>query len=254
MEGVLAHELSHVLDGDTRLMTFAVGTAGLLAVVADITARLGFWSSIADDDNDNGIGALIAIGVTLLAFLGSMAISGSLSRTRESLADANAVDITRNPGGLRKALEKLEANHQMVQHSSQATAHLWIESPLSQNDKRRSWADTHPPIGERIDVLRALEVLTPGQRGPVDPVGDIPGEAFLEGGAVSQASQQAAAARSSRGGRRGGPGQGGPGRRGPGFGGGPFGPGGRGFGGGPSGPGGPGGGGFGGPGVPPFNG
>jgi heat shock protein HtpX len=180
MEGVLAHELSHILDGDTRLMTFAVGTAGLLAVVADITARLGFWSSIADDDDD-GPGAIIAIGVTLLAFVGSMAISRSLSRTRESLADANAVDITRNPGGLRKALEKLEANHQVVTHTSQATAHLWIESPLSQNDKRRDWADTHPPIAERIDTLRALEGLPPGQRGPVDPVGTTPGAAFLDG-------------------------------------------------------------------------
>jgi heat shock protein HtpX len=139
MEGVLAHELSHVLDGDTRLMTFAVGTAGLLAIVADISARLGFWSSIADDDNDNG------------------------------------------PGGLRKALEKLEANHRVVTHQSQATAHLWIESPLSQKDKRRNWADTHPPIGERIDILRALEGLPQGQRGPVDPVGDTPGAAFLEG-------------------------------------------------------------------------
>ena len=181
MEGVLAHELSHVLDGDTRLMTFAVGTAGLLAIVADISARLGFWSSIADDDKNNGPGALIAIGVTLLAFLGSMAISGALSRTRESLADANAVDITRNPGGLRKALEKLEANHQVVKHQSQATAHLWIESPLSQKDKRRNWADTHPPIGDRIDILRALEGLPPGRRGPVDPVGDTPGATFLEG-------------------------------------------------------------------------
>ncbi len=258
MEGVLAHELSHVLDGDTRLMTFAVGTAGLLAIVADISARLGFWSSIAGDRDrdDNGIGAIVAVAVTLMAFLGSMAISGALSRTRESLADANAVDITRNPGGLRKALEKLEANHQVVHHQSQATAHLWIESPLSHQDKRRSWSDTHPPIGERIDILRALEGLPPGKRGPVDPVGDIPGDAFLEGGAVSQASQAAKAAGPGGGGDRGGggrPGRG-PGGRPP-FGGGPFGPPGRGgFGGGFGGPGRPGGGGFGGPGVPPFNG
>ena len=111
----------------------------------------------------------------LLAVPAGMLLKAALSRKRESLADATAVELTREPAGLRSALEKLEADTTVVNRPSAATAHLWIESPLEREEKsglRGSFGrmmDTHPPLSERIELLRGYEGLDPHGRGPNDP-------------------------------------------------------------------------------------
>ncbi len=174
LEGVLAHELSHIRNRDTQVNTLAVTTVGLLVAVAEIAARAAWFSDWGDDDNNGGF-ALMLIAVAIVAAVlgfGARMLSFAISRHREELADTSAVAIV-SPSGLRKALEKLEADHAVVHHISRSTAHLWLESPLhrdgdSRNAKVNRMFDTHPPIAERIAILRKLEGLDPDQRGPVD--------------------------------------------------------------------------------------
>ena len=171
LEGVLAHELSHIRNRDVQVTTLAVTTVGILVVVADISARASFFSDWGDDDGGGAALLAVALVAGALAF-GAKLLSFAISRHREELADTSAVAII-SPGGLRRALEKLEADHTVVNHVSRATAHMWIESPLqNKGDERHAKVnrmfDTHPPIAERIAVLRRLEGLDPDARGPVD--------------------------------------------------------------------------------------
>jgi heat shock protein HtpX len=99
---------------------------------------------------------VISLVVVLLAPIAAMLLKAAISRKRESLADATAVDFTRNPAGLRKALQILAQDSTVVQQRSNAVAHIWIESPLDGKAVSRLFA-THPPIEERIATLRALE-------------------------------------------------------------------------------------------------
>jgi heat shock protein HtpX len=172
LEGVLAHELSHVKNRDVQVTTLAVTTVGILVVVAEIAAR-ATWFSNWHEDRDGGaiILLLVAALAAVLAF-GARMLSFAISRHREELADLSAAGIV-TPDGLRKALEKLEADHTVLHHVSRATAHLWIVTPLNLNGegkhaKLNNMFDTHPPLGERIAILRKLEGLDPSQRGPVD--------------------------------------------------------------------------------------
>jgi heat shock protein HtpX len=175
LEGVLAHELSHIRNRDTQVNTLAVTTVGLLVAVAEIAARAAWFSDIGDRDDDNGGFALALIAIAILAAVlgfGARMLSLAISRHREELADTSAVAIV-SPSGLRKALEKLEADHTVLHHVSRATAHLWLEAPLknegdSKHAKINRMFDTHPPLAERIAILRKLEGLDPTQRGPVD--------------------------------------------------------------------------------------
>jgi heat shock protein HtpX len=173
LEGVLAHEMSHIRNRDVQVTTLAVTTVGLLVVVADIAARASWFADWGDDDN--GGGALVWIAVAAVAgilALGARLLSLAISRHREELADSSAVALV-TPDGLRKALEKLEADHTVLHHVSRATAQLWIVAPLHDtgNEKRsklNKMFDTHPPLAERIAILRKLEGLDPNERGPVD--------------------------------------------------------------------------------------
>jgi heat shock protein HtpX len=173
LEGVLAHELSHIKNRDVQVTTLAVTTVGIIVATAEIAARMSWFSSF--DDDDNGGAALALIGVAILAAilgLGARVLSLAISRHREELADTSAVALV-TPSGLRKALEKLEADHTVLHHVSRATSHLWLETPLKNDgDKRHEklnrMFDTHPPLAERIAILRKLEGLDPDKRGPVD--------------------------------------------------------------------------------------
>lgn len=169
LEGVLAHELAHIRNHDIRVMTIAVATAGSVALIADLFWRLLWWGGInggrRSRDRDGQGNPIVIIGfllVVVLAPLAAALLRASVSRSRESLADASAVEFTRNPGGLRSALEKLRDDVTVVRHTSHATSHLWIESPddLNEGDKG-AWFnglfDTHPPLSERIDLLRQME-------------------------------------------------------------------------------------------------
>lgn len=157
LQGVAAHEMAHVGNRDTLVMAVAATTAGLLAVVADIGARMAFFSR--RDQNSNPFAIVISLVILILAPIAALLIRASISRKRESLADATAVEFTRNPSGLRRALETLAADNTVVQQKSTAVAHVWIESPL--DGKSKSMFDTHPPLSERINLLREMEGLPP---------------------------------------------------------------------------------------------
>ena len=190
LEGVLAHELSHIRNYDIRVNTIVVATAGAIAMITDM-----FWWSMMlgggrrRSGNDQGGNPIAIIGMVFVLILAPMAaalIKAAVSRKREALADATAVELTRYPTGLRQALEKLAGDTAVVQHTSHATAHLWIESPLDreqghQGAKLNSLFDTHPPLSERIDALRQLEGL-PQWDGR--PTSDSPGVGVPPGSAV----------------------------------------------------------------------
>jgi heat shock protein HtpX len=173
LEGVLAHELSHIRNRDVQVTTLAVTTVGILVATAEIAARASWFADW--DDDDNGGGALVVIGIAILAAVlafGARLLSLAISRHREELADTSAAALV-SPSGLRKALEKLEADHTVLHHVSRATAHMWLEAPLkNEGDTRHAklnrMFDTHPPLAERIVILRKLEGLDPDKRGPVD--------------------------------------------------------------------------------------
>ena len=175
LEGVIAHELSHIHNYDIRVMTVAVATAGSIAVITDVFWRMMYFGAVFGggrrrdnrDGGDNNALAIIAmVVVAILAPLAAALLKAAISRKRESLADATAVSFTRNPAGLRRALEKLDADSSVVQRTSHATSHLWIESPDdreqgSRGSKFNEMFNTHPPLRERINILRRIEGLEP---------------------------------------------------------------------------------------------
>jgi len=157
LQGVAAHELAHVANRDTLVMAVAATTAGLLAIVADMGLRATLFSRRGSDNNP--VAQILALVAIVLAPLAALLLRAAISRKRESLADATAVQFTRNPTGLRRALETLAADTTVVRHTSNAVAHVWIESPL--DGKNKSMFDTHPPLSQRINLLRAMEGLPP---------------------------------------------------------------------------------------------
>lgn len=172
LEGVVAHELAHIRNYDIRVMTVAVATAGAIALISDFFWRMLYFGALTGggrrNRGNNGRGnplALVAmVAVAVMAPLAAALLKAAISRKRESLADATAVAFTRYPAGLRRALEKLDADSTVVQHTSHATSHLWIESPDDtetghEGAKLNQMFSTHPPLSERINTLRAMEGL-----------------------------------------------------------------------------------------------
>jgi len=155
LQGVAAHELAHVGNRDTLLMSVAATTAGLIALIADILLRLAIGGSGRKRDSHPLLIVAVLVGA-ILAPIAALFLKSAVSRSRERLADATAVKYTRNPAGLRRALQKLAADSTVVTARSNATAHLWIESPLSTKGASKLFS-THPPIEERIEALLALE-------------------------------------------------------------------------------------------------
>jgi len=166
LEGVLAHELSHVKNYDILVSSIAVCLVGVVAALSDIGVRMFIFGGNRRDDNNQGgnpIMLILAFVVILLAPLMAMLMQLAVSRKREALADVSAVEMTRYPPGLISALEKLRDDHTEVKTSSRATAHLWIEEPMDHyqgEDKKKSrWShlfDTHPPLEDRIAALREM--------------------------------------------------------------------------------------------------
>jgi len=170
LEGVLAHELSHIKNYDILVSTLAVTMVGVIAIAADIGVRFMWFGMGRSRNNDNdsgggGIGAILAVfgfALLILSPLIGRAMQAAVSRRRETLADMSGVELTRYPPGLISALEKLRDDYTVVGSSSHATAHLWIEQPQAvQEDEGRisrinRMFDTHPPLEERIALLREL--------------------------------------------------------------------------------------------------
>jgi heat shock protein HtpX len=160
LQGVIAHEMSHVANRDTLVSAVAATTAGAIAIVSDFLMRM-MWFGGGRRDRESGgnpIALVVSLAVLILAPIAAVLLKSAISRKRESLADATAVSFTRNPAGLRKALEVLASDSTVVAQKSNAVAHIWIESPLDARAASRLFA-THPPIEERIATLRAMESL-----------------------------------------------------------------------------------------------
>ena len=158
LHGVTAHEMGHVKNRDTLVSAVAATTAGAIALLSDFLMRMMFWGGGRRDSRNqqNPIALAVSLIVLILAPLAAMLLRAAISRRREALADATAVEFTKNPRGLREALEVLQANSSVVKQQSTAVAHLWIESPLDARTVSKFFA-THPPLEERIALLRAME-------------------------------------------------------------------------------------------------
>lgn len=167
LEGVIAHELSHIKNYDILVSTLAVTLVGTIAMITDITIRMMWWNGgriHRGNDRRNGSNPLALLGFALLILAPLIAkmMQASVSRSRETLADVSACKMTRYPPGLISALEKLQADSTVTHSASMATAHLWIEQPMSgMNDSGRlgNWHklfNTHPPLAERIALLREI--------------------------------------------------------------------------------------------------
>jgi len=172
LEGVLAHELSHIKNYDILVSTLAVTMVGIVAILADIGVRMLWWgggrrSYGSDDGHDAGAGLLLipAMFLLILAPFVGKAMQAAVGRRRESLADMSGVEMTRYPPGLISALEKLQDDSTIVAAHSRATSHLWIEepAPMEEEEGRVSLLNrmnrlfaTHPPLEERIAALREL--------------------------------------------------------------------------------------------------
>jgi heat shock protein HtpX len=167
LEGVLAHELSHIKNYDILVSTLAVTLVGAVALLSDITIRTMWWNggrTRRDGDRQDGFNPLMLIGFVLLILgpIVARVMQATISRRRETLADVSACQLTRYPPGLISALEKLRDDTTVTHSASTATAHLWIEQPMSGvGDEGRLGSfhklfDTHPPLEERISLLREL--------------------------------------------------------------------------------------------------
>lgn len=167
LEGVLAHELSHIRNYDILVSTLAVTLVGTIALLTDIAIRMMWWNGgrvSRGNDRRNSSNPLAFVGFALLIIAPVIAriMQASISRRRETLADVSACQLTRYPPGLISALEKLQADSTVTHSASMATAHMWIEQPLSGvNDAGRlagfhKLFNTHPPLSERIALLREM--------------------------------------------------------------------------------------------------
>lgn len=162
LEGVIAHELSHIKNYDIRLMSIVVILVGLVALLSDWFLRFSFWGGgrRRRDSGSGQLGAILAIIAIVLAILSPLIaqlIKLAISRSREYLADASGALITRYPDGLASALEKISADSEPLEASNKATAHLYIVNPLKNlKGPFNNLFSTHPPIEERIKRLREM--------------------------------------------------------------------------------------------------
>lgn len=162
LEGVIAHELAHIGNRDILLSTLVVVLVGVIIRLIDFSFRIShFREERRNDTKANLIIFLIALGLVILAPLLATLIRLAISRKREFLADASGALLTRYPEGLARALEKISKDPTPLKVASDATAHLYIASPF-RGREQQSWLhrlfSTHPPVGERIKVLRGMEI------------------------------------------------------------------------------------------------
>ncbi len=159
LRGVIAHEMSHIKNYDIRLQTVVAILVGGILILSE-SLRRWFWFSDSDDEREGISGFLLMLFLLLIAPLAARLIALAISRKREFLADATAVEFTRYPQGLIGALKKIHRYNQRLRSASLATAHLFFASPFGRSERQVSWIErlflTHPPIQERI---RALETL-----------------------------------------------------------------------------------------------
>jgi heat shock protein HtpX len=174
LQGVIAHEMSHVRNFDIRFMLLIGVMVGSIALIADWFLRISFWGGGRrgggrDRDGGGGILALVfvlALVLSLISPIIARLVMLAASRRREGLADVSAVELTRNPLGLAGALRKIADDPEVLEVANKATQHLYIVNPIKTFEERsRSMWDTHPPIAERIRVLEGLAGATASPAG-----------------------------------------------------------------------------------------
>lgn len=165
LEAVLAHELGHVRNGDLLTVTVAVTLAGATMLLADLSRRALWYGGGGrrrggSRDGGGGVIAIVMLIVSILVLviapIAAQLIRFAVSRQREYLADATAVEFTRDPASMIRALEQLREDSTEIRTASRATAHLWIEEPLNLGKRRNRAVATHPPLSDRIERLRRL--------------------------------------------------------------------------------------------------
>lgn len=161
LEGVIAHELSHIKNYDTRLMGVVAILVGSIAILSNVFMRSLWFSNDDDNRNNNAIFMVLGIIFAILAPIAATLIQLAISRRREYLADADGALTTRYPEGLASALEKIAGDRNILKAANVATAHFYIENPFkTDSGKRGQWFvnlfSTHPPIEERIKILRSM--------------------------------------------------------------------------------------------------
>jgi len=167
LQGVIGHEMSHIANWDTRYMTAVAILVGLIVLVADGVQRSLFYASVGDSgsrrgDRRSSLGPLLIILVvfSILAPIAAMLVRFAVSRQREYLADATSVRFTRNPTGLIRALQKLQAAAEPFRGANRATQHMFIVNPFRNfGDEASALAATHPPIAKRIERLQNLGAI-----------------------------------------------------------------------------------------------
>lgn len=166
LEGVIAHELSHVKNYDILIATLTTVMVGMIVLLADWFRRWAFYSGGKSRSNENKgqlqlIIIILAIVFSILAPIFAYIMQFAISRKREFLADADGALITRYPEGLARALEKISSDPNDLKKANRATAHLYISSPLKQKNKKSLWVKafmTHPPIEDRVKALRGMDI------------------------------------------------------------------------------------------------
>ena len=164
LEGVLAHELSHIGNKDMLISAIVVVLVGLVALLADFFFRITFWGGMGGRSDRRGghpIFLLLALAAAIVAPLAAQLVRLAISRKRELLADATGALLTRYPEGLARALEKIAADPSPMRSANDATAHLYVASPF-RGKEQTSWLHklfmTHPPVQERVAALRGLHL------------------------------------------------------------------------------------------------
>lgn len=154
LQGVMAHELGHIKNYDTRVSVIAFALVGVVALIADLFWRIAFFS---DDDgpSNNIVGLIVFVIVVVLAPIAATLLQLAISRKREYLADATGALTTRYPEGLASALEKIQAHSSVVKRQNKSTAHFYFANPLKKKGGA-SLFSTHPPIEDRIARLRTM--------------------------------------------------------------------------------------------------
>ena len=160
LEGVIAHELSHIGNRDILISTVVIVLVGFVSLLSNIFLRGLMFGGRSNNDREGNNGVFVLIGVVLaiLSPIAVMLIQLAISRKREYLADADGALLTRYPEGLASALVKISEYNRPMLHASEATAHLFIANPFGKTGKTISnLFSTHPPIDERVKILRGME-------------------------------------------------------------------------------------------------
>jgi heat shock protein HtpX len=158
LEGVIAHELSHIKNYDIRLAGVVAVLVGFVAILSDLFIRATFFRD-SEDNKGGAIFLIIALVLAILSPIAASIIQLAVSRKREYLADASGALLTRYPEGLASALEKLKHDHTPPRSASNATAHLYIENPFDNKKVKNMFTglfNSHPPLDDRIKVLRSM--------------------------------------------------------------------------------------------------